>query len=150
MLTGTLKFPEERLASFTCSFGATDISAYQIVGTEGSLRVDPAYEYAEDLKHQLTIKGRKRERTFRKRDQFAPELIYFSDCIRNGTEPEPSGKEGLADVRIIRALYRSASDGRPILLGEFDRESRPGMDQEIHSPPVKEPELVRAASPTRK
>jgi predicted dehydrogenase len=149
MTSAILRFPDERLAAFTSSFGAADISAYQVVGTEGHLRVDPAYEFAEALKHHLTIKGKTRERTFPKRDQFAPELLYFSDCILNGKTPEPSGKEGLADVRIIRALYQSASTGEPIKLAAFERKTRPTIEQEIHEPPVKKPELVRAASPTR-
>jgi predicted dehydrogenase len=149
MTSAILRFPDERLAAFTSSFGAADISAYQVVGTEGHLRVDPAYEFAEALKHHLTIKGKTRERTFPKRDQFAPELLYFSDCILTGKTPEPSGKEGLADVRIIRALYQSASTGEPIKLAPFERKTRPTIEQEIHEPPVKKPELVRAASPTR-
>lgn len=150
MTCAILRFPGERLASFTTSFGASDISAYQIVGTEGNLRVDPAYEHAGDLKHHLTVKGKTRERVFPKRDQFAPELIYFSDCIINGKDPEPSGKEGLADVRIIRAAYRSAETREPIKLAYFEKETRPSIDQEMHEPPVKKRELVRAASPSGK
>src|SRR4030095_159091 len=38
-MTGAiLRFPDERLATFTCSFGAADVSSYRIVGTKGSLR----------------------------------------------------------------------------------------------------------------
>jgi predicted dehydrogenase len=148
MTSAILRFPDERLASFTSSFGASDVSAYQIVGSEGDLRVDPAYEFAGDLKHRLTIKGKTRERTFSKRDQFAPELLYFSDCVIKGQEPEPSGREGLADVRIIRALYHSAASGKPVKLDEFERDQRPTIEQEIHQPPVKKPRLVRAATPT--
>jgi glucose-fructose oxidoreductase len=148
MTSAILRFPEERLASFTASFGAADISAYQIVGTKGTLRVDPAFEHAADLKHQLTINGKTRERTFSKRDQFAPELINFSDCVIKGRGAEPSGWEGLADVRIIRALYRSAASGEPIQLGNFERERRPTIAQEIHKPAARKPELVRAATPS--
>jgi len=150
MTSAILRFPNDRLATFTSSFGAADISSYQIVGTEGNLRVDPAYEFADELKHSVTIKGRTRERSFARRDQFAPELIYFSDCVINNQNPEPSGKEGLADVRIIRALYESAEKGKPIELADFDRDTRPTIEQEIHEPPPKKPELVKAASPNRK
>ena len=110
---------------------------------------DPAYEFASDLKHRLTIKGKTRERTFSKRDQFAPELLYFSDCVIKGQEPEPSDRERFADVRIIRARYHSASSGAPIKLDEFDRDRIPTITREIHQPPVKKPRLVRAATPSR-
>jgi predicted dehydrogenase len=146
MTSAVLRFPGERLASFTCSFGAADTSAYSVVGTKGELRVEPAYEYVGDLKHRLTINGKTRERTFPQRDQFAPELIYFSECINKGFDPEPSGDEGLADVRVIRSLYRSAEVGRPLKLDSFSRRERPGIEQEIRRPPVKKPELVRVQS----
>ena len=145
-LSAILRFPQSRTASFTCSFGSADVSVYEIVGTKGSLRADPAYEYAEGLKFRVTIEGKSREHKFGKSDQFAPELLYFSDCILKGKEPEPSGKEGLADVRIIRALYRSAETGKPIKIAPTQREKRPTAQQEIRRPPVKKPELVRAKS----
>ena len=146
MTGAVLRFPEGRLASFTCSFGAADVSAYELVGTEGSLRVEPAYEYVGELKHRLTVKGKTRERTFSSRDQFAPELIYFSNCIINNVDPEPSGAEGLADVRVIRALYRSAEIGSVVQLEPYIKRQRPGMEQEITRPPVDKPELVNVQS----
>lgn len=146
MTSAILRFPRQRLASFTCSFGASDVAAYQVVGTKGDVRVDPAYEYAGELKQVITVEGSKRERTFPKRDQFAPELLHFSDCVLGGGDPQPGGREGLADVRIIRALYRSAETGRPVRLGPFDTPPRPTLAKEERRPPVRKPELVRAKS----
>jgi predicted dehydrogenase len=113
------------------------------------LRVDPAYEYAEALKHVLTLGGRKKETSFPKRDQFGPELAYFSDCILEGKPPEPSGREGLADVRIIRALLHAARSGKTVSLEAFERDRRPTMAQERRHPPVKRPKLVHASAPSR-
>src|SRR5262249_5559210 len=122
MVSAILRFPVERLATFTCSLGAADSGWYQVGGTKGGLRVDPAYEYKEPLKHHLVVEGEKeRTRRFPRKDQFASELVYFSDCVLKDREPEPSGREGLADVRIIRALYESARIGRPVALPEFER-----------------------------
>ncbi len=144
-----LRFPgRERLAVFSCSFGAADVSSYRVVGTKGDLVMEPAYEYAEGLKQRVTVDGRTRERTFPKRDQFAPELISFSDCILTGNAPEPSGWEGLADVRVIRALYRSADSGQPVTLEPFSREDRPSLEQELRRPPVRKPELVNTEAPS--
>jgi glucose-fructose oxidoreductase len=134
------------LAAFSCSLGAADVSAYEIVGTKGSLRADPAYEYAEGLKFRVTVEGKSRDYKFAKSDQFAPELVYFSDCILTGRHPEPSGAEGLSDVRIIRALYQSLSTGKPAKMEREKREKRPTAQQQIRRPPVKKPELVHAKS----
>src|SRR6185503_16462651 len=89
-----LKFPRQRIANFICSFGAADRSRYEVVGTRGSIVVDPAYEYAEGLAYELTIGEKKRRKKFAKSDQFAPELVYFAQCVRQDRTPEPSGKEG--------------------------------------------------------
>lgn len=149
MTAAVLRFPGERLASFTCSLGAADVSEYHVVGTRGSLRVEPAYEYAEGLEHHLQTGGGPKKKKFGKRDQFAAELLYFSDCVLRDREPEPSGEEGLADVRVIRAVLRSARAGRPVRLGPFARRRRPRLSQEIERPPVRKPRVVRAEPPSR-
>ena len=41
-VSATLRFPNERLAAFSASFGATKVSEYRLVGTKGELAVDPA------------------------------------------------------------------------------------------------------------
>jgi predicted dehydrogenase len=145
----TLRFPNERLASFTASFGATKVSEYRLVGTKGDLVVEPAYEYAKPLEHRLTLEGNLvSERRFAKRDQFAPELLYFSDCILQNRDPEPSAEEGLADVRVIRALYQSIGSGEPVLLAPFQRQERPSLEQEIRRPPIEKPSVIHAQAPS--
>jgi glucose-fructose oxidoreductase len=145
-ISAVLRFPGERLAAFTVSFGAADVSAYRLVGTKGDLRVDPAYEYRGELVHHLTVGGRTRKRRFAKRDQFAPELLHFSECVLRGKPPEPSGIEGMIDVQVIQALERSARSGRRIELPEFPRERPPTPRQERRLPAVGRRRLVRAAS----
>ena len=148
MTSVVLRFPEERLATFTCSFGAADISRYTLIGTKGLLTADPAYDYTMAIRHQLTVGSRTTTRKFPKRDQFAAELIYFSDCILKGREPEPSGLEGLADVRIVRAAYESARTGRVIELLELPPKKRPTPQQEIHRAPHGKPKTVNVQSPS--
>ena len=124
----TLQFGDGQLATFVTSFNAADVAAYRIVGTRGHLHADPAYEYAEGLKYTLTIDGKRRTKSIGKRDQFAPELLYFSDCILNDRQPEPSGEEGLQDVRIVEALYESARRQRPSPFGRFRNGFGPHRD----------------------
>jgi Oxidoreductase family, C-terminal alpha/beta domain len=99
------------------------------VGTKGDVRLDQAYEYVYPIDLHVTVEGKTRKQTFRKRDQFAPELEYFSDCILNNRILEPSGSEGVADVRIIEALYRSAKSGRPVKLEPVRQTQRPSIKQ---------------------
>jgi predicted dehydrogenase len=145
-LCAILKYPGGRLAAFTCSFGASDVSSYELVGTKGSLRADPAYEYAEGLEISVKIGGRERRHAFAKSDQFGPELVYFSDCILKNREPEPSGREGAIDVRIVRALYKSLSNGKPVPLRLPEPTKRPDSEQQIQRPPIQKPELIHAQS----
>ncbi len=147
MTAAIMRFPGERLATFTCSFGSSDVSYYDLVGTKGQLRLKNAYEYQGELKCVTTVGGKRTEKTFKPGDQFAPELIYFSDCIIHDRAPEPSGKEGLADVRVINAIYESAGIGRPVRLEPVPKKRRPDETMQIKRPPVKEPELVGAAAP---
>lgn len=142
-----LRFEGERLASFVTSFDAADVAAYRIVGTKGQLRVDPAYEYAEGLAYELTVNGRTRRRRLRKLDQFAAELLYFSECLLRNRDPEPSGYEGMQDVRIIQALYESAEAGKPIPIPPYRDAKQPSRKQEMRRPPVREPDLVKVQRP---
>jgi glucose-fructose oxidoreductase len=149
MTSAVMRFPGERLAAFTSSFGAADHGSYRVVGTKGSLSLTDAYEFADPKKMELTIGEKTTRKSFPKRDQVAAELVRFSECVIEGKEPEPSGREGLADVRIIRALYRSAAEGRAVRLPPFEKRRRPSMKQVVRRPPVpRAPEVVGAAAPS--
>jgi glucose-fructose oxidoreductase len=141
-----LRFDGGRVASFVTSFNGGDVAEYRIVGSKGDIHVDPAYEYAESLGYTLTVDGTPQRKTIGKRDQFAPELLHFSDCIRHDRTPEPSGEEGLADVRIVQALYRSAKSGRAIAIPPFEKTRRPSGRQRITRPGIRKPALVKVQS----
>jgi predicted dehydrogenase len=113
MTSVMMHFPGNRLATFTCSFGAIRIQTYKVVGTKGDLQVDLAYSTQGPIKHILTIDGSQEECSFEPHNQVVAEFVYFSECILDNKEPKPSGVEGLTDVRIIQALDRS------IEIGEF-------------------------------
>ncbi|XXT20314.1 Gfo/Idh/MocA family oxidoreductase [Sorangium sp. So ce429] len=143
-----LRFPSGAVAQFTVSQGLSSVSSFRIAGTEGDLRVEPAFDYTADIKHYLTVGGKTEEKTYKKRDQFAPELVYFSRCVLEDKEPEPSGLEGFADVRVMLAIQNSAASGRAEAIPPFERDQRPGMGQNIKKPPVDPPEPVKAPSPS--
>ena len=141
-----LRFEGERVAAFVTSFNAANVASYRIVGTKGQLHVDPAYEYAEGLAYDLTINGKTTRKRIGKRDQFAPQLLYFSDCILNDRTPEPSGEEGLQDVRIVQALYESAETGKAVRIPPFAPSKRPTGKQRIVRPGIPKPKLVKVQS----
>jgi predicted dehydrogenase len=150
MTTAILRFPGERIATITSSFGAAPFSEYALVGTQGWLRLSPAYEYADPLCAEIKIANRDPvRRQYPLVDQFGGELMYFSDCILKNREPEPDGYEGLADVRIVRAIVESARSGEPVKLGHFQKDARPTRKQLIRKSAVTMGKPLKAASPTR-
>ena len=142
-----MKFPDERIASFVCSFGAADRSRYEIVGTRGSVVCEPAFEYAEGLGYELKVGEKKRRKKFAKSDQFAPELVHFANCVRGRRPPEPSGIEGLIDVAIIEAIHRSIATGGWAAVEAPQKRRRPSLRHELRRPAVpREPRLIQAES----
>lgn len=146
-VAAVLRFPGERLATISASFGAAPVSSFRITGTKGDLRVEPAFSHSKELAHHLLTGEKPRERTFEKRDQFAPEIIHFAKRVLAGRDPEPSGEEGLADLRVIEAIERSIASGRAVRLPPARRRRRPTPRQEIRRPPVRKRKLVRARAP---
>ena len=147
MTAAIMRFPNQRLAGFTASFGAETSADFEVVGTKGKLRAIQAYDYSLPVILELTIGGRTRRKQCNERDQFAPELIYFSNCILQDIEPEPSGTEGLRDVSIIRSLYESVHTGRPVKFKPIRRRRYPDKSQEIYRPPVRPHRLVGVQAP---
>jgi len=152
MTSAILRFPGDRLATFTCSFGAAKVDNYQVIGTKGDLKVENAYSIKEDIIHILTVEDQIIERIFKTRDQLAAEFAYFSDCILQNKNVEPSGEEGLIDIQIIRALYQSIATGSFVEINNtIDRQQRPTIDQTVVVPLTHpEPELINPTSPSGK
>jgi predicted dehydrogenase len=143
-----MRFPGERLAQFCISNSVSGVSTYRVAGSKGDLRVEPGYEYAEGLVHYLTRDDETERTQFRKRDQFAPEILHFSDAILNDRQPEPSGEEGACDVRVVEAILESMKTGRTVELAPYQRLSRPSLGQERHKPAIDKPDPINAPSPS--
>ena len=145
MMSCVLRFPDERLATFTCSFGAHSVDVFHLAGDDGEIRMDGGFSFSGE--RTLTQTGGDGEaRTFPEMDQFGPQLRYFTRCIREDREPEPNGDEGLVDVRIIRTLYEALESGRMERV-ELRRERRPTPDMAIACPALETPEMVEASAP---
>lgn len=149
-VSAMVRFPKDRLATFLCGFGESKVSEYQVIGTEGVLKMNPAFTWNDDIEQIIISDGKSKTRTFKHRDQVAAELVYFSDCIRNKKEPEPSGHEGFVDVRIIDALRRSYREHRSIKLSPLAKEKRPHRGQSITRKASTKPSPINAAPPSKK
>jgi glucose-fructose oxidoreductase len=147
MVSAVMRFPGERLASFACGFGEAKASAYQVLGTKGDIRLDPAFAHQGERAMTVTVDGKSKRTEFPDCDQIGPEIVYFSDCIQKGRRPEPDGREGLIDLWIIEAIKASAFKGMAVPLQPVPEKPRPDKAQHIAKPAKKEPELVNAAPP---
>ncbi|HET6151146.1 MAG TPA: Gfo/Idh/MocA family oxidoreductase [Polyangia bacterium] len=149
-VSAVLRFPDDRTAQLICSFGAYDHSSLTVVGDRGRLRLDPAYDYATDLTVEVEIEGKKpSKKTFHKRDQISAELVAFAGYVRDGRDPEPSGEEGVADLRVLEAIQRATESRRTETVASVPRQKRPSKAQEIERPPHDMPDLVHAEPPGR-
>lgn len=145
-----LRFPGDRLASFTTSFGTVYTSSYELLGTNGRVRVENAFDYSGTIKVTIVSGGKTRHLEVGDSDQFAPELVHFSQCILTGKKPGPDGHEGLADVRVLAAIYESAQTGRSIRLEPVQKRQRPTGKQELSKPRLEDsPELVNVEEPAQ-
>ncbi len=148
MVSVIMRFPRERIATFTVSFGADEMDRYSLVGTKGSLTAEPGYEYAGGINLKVQVGEKAQTLKFPKRDQFAAEISYFSDCILKNKDPEPSGEEGLADIRIVEAIYKSVSSGKVVKVGTYEKSKRPSMAQKITKPAHPKPKTINVESPS--
>jgi glucose-fructose oxidoreductase len=143
-----LIFPEDRVAQFTCSFAAGDSSYFELTGTKGKLCLEGAYEYSEGSELFLDIGGKSSRKKFRHHDQFSAELIYFSNCILKGNQPEPLAREAVKDLEVIDAIEQSQRSGRAVSLRIDEDKSYPSEKQVIMRPPISyQPRLVDVAPP---
>ena len=126
-----IRFPDERLAHLHTSFGEEPTAALRILGEDGWVQLDNAYRHDVAVTLELSRRGHRETLSFEPTDQFAAEISYFSGCILQDRAPEPSGIEGLQDVRLVEAIYRSARDGRPVTLPRLARpEAMPAPEAE--------------------
>lgn len=109
-----LTHPDGLVCQGTSSYSAVAASFVQVHGEKGWAALNPAFAFEEERRLFGKIKGRWFEQRFKVIDEFVLELDAFADCVRRGRDPEANGMEGLRDIAAIQAIYRSASEQRPI------------------------------------
>jgi predicted dehydrogenase len=118
MIEWTLEFPSGAIAGCQSMYSANQ-NHILLMGDKGRIELEPATRY--DGNHMWTGRdGRETEITSIPpgpgKTQFAGQLDHLAECILDGREPIVSGEEGLRDMRIVEAIYRSAREGRTVKL----------------------------------
>lgn len=111
-----LEFPDHVFASCTVSHSARTASSLRFVGTDGELTLEGLFFPQSEKVLRLSTDDADRAIRPDPVDQMREEFDYFANCLRRNRPPEPDGRHGLVDMRVIDALYESASTGERVVL----------------------------------
>ena len=105
----SVEFPEEVYAQCYASHNARQSSGITVTGTEGQVRVEPAF--FQDQARQLHVsRGDGRASvTMERVDQMREEFDYFADRVRGTAPLYPDGDHGLVDMHAMEAIYEAAA-----------------------------------------
>ena len=113
-LAGVLTFSDGRTATFDCGFRAAGQGTYTIAGSRGQIDVPNAFVPQNvDTIVRVTAAGDYREERIPAVDQYRLEAIEFGDAFLRERPVAIPPEDGVATLRVIEALHRSAAqDGR--------------------------------------
>ena len=110
-------FPSGLIANCVSSYSSGH-NAYRVTGTKGWVGMEPATPYEG---HQMWTRqnGQNSQVVLppARKNQFVAQLDHLAESVLTGMPLRASGEEGLRDMRLIEAIYRSAREGRAIKLG---------------------------------
>lgn len=115
----TMQFPSGVMAQCLSGYSAHRSSRFRVLSERGWTGLDPAFSYEGN---QLRIGRRVGQeegsdlRTVENKNQFALEIDHLSEAILENKAVKTPGEEGLRDHRIMKAIYQSAREQRPIAL----------------------------------
>jgi xylose dehydrogenase (NAD/NADP) len=109
-----LLFPDDTVGSSTASFDAYPGSSFSVLGTEGRITIEPAFDAPLDRDVGIDRGDERIELVRAGANEVVEQLEYFATCVRRGVDSEPNGADGLADLRILNAAYESAETGARI------------------------------------
>jgi glucose-fructose oxidoreductase len=117
LIEWTLTFPSGAMATCMSSYSSGH-NHIRLTGDKGFIDLEPATSY-EHQRIRLHTKDGEQELTPPPgpgANMFVAQLDHMADCITTGATPIVAGDEGLRDMRIIEAIYRSAATGRTVTL----------------------------------
>ncbi len=109
-MEGELRFGDGRTGRIVCSLFSKTLLRVEVRvrGSRGEMRV--TNPLAPHFFHRLTVKGAdgKRRERLEGDATYTHQLRAFVDAIRNGTPLPTDADDGVANMRVIDALYRAA------------------------------------------
>jgi predicted dehydrogenase len=113
-----MRFPSGAIANCVSSYSSNH-NAYRVTGTEGWVGLDPATSYqGQQMWVRKGGKTEQRALPAPAKSQFVAQLDHLAECAMTGREPIVPGEEGLRDLRLIEAIYRSAREGRAVRMAK--------------------------------
>lgn len=115
--TGIMRFPNGVTASFDCSFERQMSNSYEVLGTEGSIKVPFAYRPdAPNAEGLIEVTDSSMERRVERveGDQYKLMVEHFIDCVVNKKTPSYSGELTVNNLKVIEASYESIKKNLPI------------------------------------
>lgn len=117
MIGWTFDFPSGAVGQGFSSYSSGH-NHVRLTGDTGWIDMEPATSYSGQ-RMRVSMKGEERSVTppaGPAANQFVGQLDHMAQCVLAGSEPIVSGEEGLRDLRIMEAIYRSAAEGRTVRL----------------------------------
>jgi len=108
----SLQFPDDVTAQCYASHNARQSSSVTVTGTEGQVRVEPAFFQDQDRVLHLSRGDSRASIELDRVDQMREEFDYFADRVRGDASIYPDGEHGVVDVEAMEAVYDAAESGR--------------------------------------
>jgi xylose dehydrogenase (NAD/NADP) len=106
-----IDFESDVWGVYTASQNAHESSHLRITGTDGQLRIEPAFFPWTARKLHLESGRGSATVEFEQVDQMVEEFEYFADCVLAGRTPEADGEHGLIDMYALEAIYEAGETG---------------------------------------
>jgi xylose dehydrogenase (NAD/NADP) len=115
-----LEFPEGATASCTASYDAQADDRLRVIGTEGQAELAPAFNSEIDPTLRVTKGDEEFSYTGEFVNEVAEEFDYFAHCVLTDTRPDPDGRDSVADMEAVEAIYESAETGQRVEVGDVN------------------------------
>ena len=86
----------------------------EVYGTKGSLLARKTIGPFADPAVKLVTENGEEDVSQPFRNTYGAEFEHFAECVENGEQPRVGAREGIENLRLIEAIYRSAESGRVI------------------------------------